>query len=39
MVLFGAFQPTYRLSSVIRTMWFILALMIQLRHCTIDLKE
>ena len=39
MVLFGAFQPTYRLSSVIRTMWFVLALMIQLRHCTIDLKE
>lgn len=39
MVLFGAFQPTYRLSSVIRTMWFILALMIRLRHCTIDLKE
>lgn len=39
MVLFGAFQPTYRLSSVIRTMWFILSLMIQLRHCTIDLKE
>ena len=31
MVLFGAFQPTYRLSSVIRTLWFILALMIQLR--------
>ena len=39
MVLFGEFQPTYRLSSVIRTMWFVLALMIQLRHCTIDLKE
>lgn len=39
MVLFGAFQPTYRLSSVIRTMWFILALMVRLRHCTIDLKE
>ena len=31
MVFFGVFQPTYRLSSVIRTMWFILALMIQLR--------
>ena len=30
MILFGVFQPTYRLSSVIRTMWFILALMIQL---------
>ena len=29
-VLFGAFQPTYRLSSVIRTLWFILAIMIQL---------
>lgn len=38
MVLFGAFQPTYRLSSVIRTMWFILALMIQLKDCTINLK-
>lgn len=31
MVLFGAFQPTYRLSAVIRTMWFILALVLQLR--------
>lgn len=31
MVLFGVFQPTYRLSSVIRTLWFILALMIQLK--------
>lgn len=31
MVLFGAFQPTYCLSSVIRTLWFILALMIQLQ--------
>ncbi|MBF1121942.1 MAG: O-antigen ligase family protein [Dialister invisus] len=31
MVLFGVFQPTYRLSSVIRTLWFILAIMIQLR--------
>lgn len=30
-VLFGAFQPTYRLSAVIRTLWFILALMIQLQ--------
>ena len=29
-VLFCAFQPTYRLSSVIRTLWFILAIMIQL---------
>lgn len=32
MILFGAFQPTYRLSSVIRTMWFILALMVQLHN-------
>lgn len=32
MTLFGVFQPTYRLSSVIRTLWFILAVMIQLRH-------
>lgn len=31
MVLFGTFQPTYRLSSVIRTMWFILAIMVQLK--------
>ena len=38
MVLFGAFQPTYRLSSVIRTMWFILALMIQLRQ-TLPITE
>ena len=39
MVLFGAFQPTYRLSSVIRTMWFILALMIQLRQTLPSAKE
>lgn len=38
MVFFGAFQPTYRLSSVIRTMWFILALMIQLRQ-TLPITE
>ncbi|MFR7418147.1 O-antigen ligase family protein [uncultured Megasphaera sp.] len=30
MVLFGIFQPTYRLSSVQRSLWLILALMIQL---------
>lgn len=39
MVLFGVFQPTYRLSSVIRTMWFILALMIQLKNTLPTLKE
>lgn len=33
MTLFGVFQPTYRLSSVLRTLWFILALMIQLKAC------
>lgn len=32
MVFFGVFQPTYRLSSVIRTMWFILAIMMQLKN-------
>lgn len=32
MVLFGFFQPTYRLSSVLRVLWFILALTIQLRE-------
>ena len=30
-VLFGVFHPTYRLSSVIRSLWFMLAIMIQLR--------
>ena len=39
MVLFGVFQPAYRLSSVIRTMWFILALMIQLKNTLPTLKE
>ena len=38
MVFFGAFHPTYRLSAVIRTMWFILALMIQLRATSINLR-
>ncbi len=33
MVFFGAFQPTYRLSSVIRTLWFVLAVMLQLKQC------
>lgn len=31
-VLFGIFHPTYRLSSVIRTLWFVLAIMLQLRN-------
>lgn len=39
MVLFGAFQPTYLLSAVIRTLWFIQALMIQLRATTIYPRE
>ena len=30
-VLFGVFHPTYRLSSVIRSLWFVLAMMIQFR--------
>ena len=30
-VLFGVFHPTYRLSSVICSLWFVLAMMIQFR--------
>lgn len=32
--LFGIFQPTYLLSSVVRTLWFILSICIQLRNTT-----
>ena len=38
-VLFGVFHPTYRLSSVIRTLWFILAIMIQMRQDINNVKR